>query len=235
MSVNAALLISLQTQTGATLSGSDNEAGTLITTTLGQPIAFSANSNSFPFTLSLTQANAQLVYLCATSNCTITTNNTNTPDVQTFTLTGTPTGGSFPVAWNANGTIVATSVPFNANAATLQTQLQLLVGNGNVNCNGAGAFPGNSINATFAGTLNTGKQPVFVVSNAALTGGTNSNVTVTHAVTGAPTDTINLVAGIPRVWGASQGYGSCPFTGNVNGAFMTCNAATLLNVGLLTN
>ncbi len=234
MSVNAALLISLQTQTGATLSGADNEAGTLITTTLGQPIAFPANSNASAFTLALTQANAQLVYLCATSNCTITTNNTNTADVQTFTITGTPTGGSFPVAWNSNGTIVATSVNYNANAASLQTQLQLLVGNGNVNCNGAGAFPGNSINATFAGSLNTGKQPVFVVSNAALTGGTNANVTVTHAVIGAPTDTITLVGGIPRIWGASQGYGSNPFSGNVNSAFMTCNAATLLNVGLLT-
>ena len=234
MSINAALVISLQSLTGATLSGADNEAGNFLTTTAGQAVAFPANSNSVPFTLAINPANAQLVYLCATTNCVITTNNTNTTDVQTFAVTGTPTGGVIPIAWvNSNGSTLVTSVNYNSNSSTLQTALQTLAGASNVNCSG-GPFPGSAINATFAGSLNTGKQPVFTVSNAGLTGGSSPNVTVTHAVVGAPTDTISLVAGIPRIWGASQGYGSCPFSANTNAGFMTCNAATLLNLGYLT-
>ncbi len=217
--------------TSSTISGQDNEAGnqSIISTQVPVP----ANSTNFPITLALNSSLVQMVYLQASTTCTLTTNNTNTADVQTFTVTGTPSGGSIPIAWNSNGTVVATSVAYNSNAATLQTALQLLTGAGNTTCSG-GPFPGSAINATFAGSLNTGKQPVFVVSNAAFTGGSSPNVTVTHAVTGAPTDTINLVAGIPRIWGASQGYGSSPFSGNVNAAFLTCNSSTLLNIGIVT-
>ena len=214
------------------MNGYDNETGT---TSITIPLeSFPANSVNAPFTLALTAANIQQVFLCATTNCTITTNNTNTADVQTFSITGTPTGGSFPIAWtNSNGSVLVTTAPYNSNSATLQTALQLLTGASNVTCSG-GPLPGTPVNATFAGALNTGKQPVFVASNSGLTGGTTPAVSVAHTVVGAPTDTINLVAGIPRVWGASQGYGSSPFSGNVNGAFMTCNASTLLNIGIIT-
>ena len=231
MSVVGTIAITFSAGTNLSMSGRDNETGN--TSILTSQQSFVAGSNSSPFTLQFTGANLQQVYLCATMNCTLTTNNTNTADVQTFAVTGTPTGGTFPIAWNSNGTIVATSVNFNANASTLQTALQTLAGASNVNCTG-GPFPGTAINATFAGALNTGRQPVFVVSNAGLTGGSTPNVTVTHAVIGAPTDTINLVAGIPRIWGASQGYGSNPFFGNVNGAFLTCSASTLLSIGIIS-
>lgn len=219
--------------TNQTITGYDNENGNQLIQSV--QLAFPANSNASAFTLALNASALQMVFMVATQNCTLTTNNTNTADVQTFTITGTPTGGSFPIAWtNANGSVVAASAFYNTNATTLQAALQTLTGAGNVTCSG-GPLPGTPINATFASTLNTGKQPVFAVSNAALTGGASPNVTVTHAVIGAPTDTINLTAGIPRVWGASQGYGSNPFSANVNGAFMTCNSATLLSYGIVTN
>jgi hypothetical protein len=231
MAIQGAFAIQFQAGTSQSISGYDNETGNnILQNTL---VGFPANSTNNSFSLAFNIANCEAVFLLATQNCTLTTNNTNTADVQTFTITGTPTGGTFPIAWNANGTVVATSVLYNANAATLQTALQTLAGTGNVNCTG-GPLPGTAINATFSGSLNTGKQPVFVVSNSQLTGGTTPNVTVTHAVVGSPTDTISLVAGIPRIWGASQGYGLCPFTGNVNSANMTCNAALLLSYGILT-
>ena len=81
-------------------------------------------------------------------------------------------------------------------------------------------LPTNAIVCTFAGSLNSGLQPVFTA--AGLTGGTNAAVAVSHTNAGLPSNTIVLTAGIPLVWGTSQGYGSCPFSVNTNGAYVSC-------------
>jgi hypothetical protein len=225
MSVTETLQISVQSSSGLTsMSGYDNEFGA--TEINGPLVAFAANSNSSPFTLALTAANTQLVFLCATQNCTITTNGTNTADVQTITITGTPTGGWFPVGFNG----AVTSAAYNTNSSTMQTQLRAMssINGANVTCSG-GPLPGTPITCTFAGSLAPGKQPIMVVDSSQLTGGTNSTVSVAHTTPGQPSDTISLVANIPRIWGASSGYGSNPFTTDVTNAHMTCTAATLLN------
>ena len=229
MSVIGTMAVTFSAGTNQSMNGYDNETGSQVI--MLPQVAFPANSNSTAFSLSFTGVNCQQVYLCATANCTITTNNTNTADVQTITITGTPTGGQFPVYYNG----AAFVANYNTNSATFQTSFQALstVGNSNATVSG-GPLPGTPLVITFAGSLNTGLKPNIVVGSAQLTGGTNSTATVTHTTNGAPTDTINLIAGIPRIWGASQGYGSNPFAGNVNGAFMTCNASTLLNVGIIT-
>jgi len=230
MSLNAALAITLQTSQGSNMSGYDNEVGATVTLSPNQ--GFAANSANTALTLAFNQSNTQLVYMCSTTNCTIKTNGLNTADVQTLTVTGTPTGGTIPLSFNG----ALTSIAYNANASTIQTALQALatIGASNVNCNAAGALPGNAVTITFASSLNTGRQPLILAGSAQLTGGSSPAAAITRATPGLPQDVISLVAGIPFIWGVSSGYNAFPFNGNVNAAYVTCTAATLLNLGILT-
>lgn len=232
MGITETLSVSVQSSSGLTsMSGYDNEFGA---SEINAPqLAFAANSNAVAFSMSLVVTNAQLVFLCANQNCTITTNGTNTADVQTVSITGTPTGGFFAVGFNG----AVTSSAYNTNSATFQTQLRALssINGANVTCSG-GPLPGTPIVCTFAGTLTPGQQPVMVADSSQLTGGSTPTVSVAHTTPGQPSDTINLVAGIPRIWGRSAGYGANPFTTNVtNGAFLTCTPSTLLNMRILQN
>jgi hypothetical protein len=227
--VNDKLQFSVSSSTGSTsLSGYDTESGN--TETVFDE-SFPANSVNNSITLALTAANLQSVFLLSDKGCTLRTNNTNTADVQTISITGAPTGGSFPIGF---GNAVAIAA-YNTNAASLQTTLQAMtsIGNSNINCSG-GPLPTNGIICTFAGTLNTGLQAVFSTNSAGLTGGTNAAVSVAHTTSGLPSNTIVLTAGIPLVWGTSQGYGANPFTANVNGAFVSCTPATRLQMKILS-
>lgn len=102
-------------------------------------------------------------------------------EVQTITVTGTPTGGTFKLELPGVG--VTAAIAYNATAADVQTALEAVVGVDNVTCAG-GAFPGTAVTATFSGAyagLNV--QELLLVENA-LTGG--SSPTVTTATTTAP-------------------------------------------------
>jgi hypothetical protein len=80
-------------------------------------------------------------------------------------------------------------------------------------------FPVNSNSTPFTLALNAALlQSVFLLANQNCTINTN----------GTNSTSISLIAGIPRVWGVSQGYGTNPFAGVVNSANLTCNAATQL-------
>lgn len=60
-----------------------------------------------------------------------------TVEVQTITVTGTPTGGTMQIGYGSQWT---TELAFNANSGTVQTALRLLTGLGSVTC-GGGALP----------------------------------------------------------------------------------------------
>lgn len=98
---------------------------------------------------------------------------TGVNEVQTLTITGTPTGGTFKLSFKG---IKTAAIAYNANAATVQAALEALisVGTGNVSC-GGGALPGTPVTITFQGALAAGPQPVVVFETAdnALTGGTS--------------------------------------------------------------
>jgi hypothetical protein len=98
------------------------------------------------------------------------------------------------------------------NTATVTTQL---------------AFPANTNSGNFALNFNANSvQAIFMLATQNCTINTNNST--------SPTNTLNLVAGIPMFWGRSAGYFANPFNANTNAGFLTCNAATILNVGVLT-
>lgn len=84
------------------------------------------------------------------------------------------------------------------------------------------SFPAGSTNVVFTLALTVANlTDVFLVAT--------QNCTIKTNSTGSPSNTINLVAGIPFVWEVSAGYYACPFTVNVTTAFLTCTPATVLN------
>ena len=108
-------------------------------------------------------------------------------DVQTISVTGTPTGGTFTLvtAYGTTGTIA-----FNATATAVQTTLNALPGLGGstttgVTCTG-GPFPGSNIIVTFSGTLVTNRaQTLFTLGTNSLTGGSSPTASVAHTTTGS--------------------------------------------------
>lgn len=193
-----------------------------------------ANTNANSVTLSINTAKLQSIFLLSDKGCTLSLssgnwNGTPSAEIQTISITGTPTGGSFSLVWNGNSTIA----PYNTNASNLQTLLQAISGlNGNVNCTG-GPLPGTAINATFTGSLNTGQQPLFVPYSGALTGGSSPTTSVTRATAGQPTQSITLLAGLPIAWGTSLNT-TCPITSNVNSAYVGSTPAQNLQIAGLT-
>lgn len=113
---------------------------------------------------------------------------TNQNDVQTVTITGTPTGGSFTLTFNGQ---VTAPIAFNAAASAVTAALAALpnVGAGNVASSG-GALPGSAVVVTFQGLLGNQVQNVMTANGAGLTGGSSPAVAVTHTTPGTTAEAI---------------------------------------------
>lgn len=109
---------------------------------------------------------------------TLTTQN----DVQTITVSGTPTGGSFRLAFSGQTTA---AIAYNAAAADVQAALEALsnIGTGNVAVTGAG-FPGATAVVTFQGDAAGLEQPVMTLYSNSLTGGAAPTAAVAHTTPG---------------------------------------------------
>jgi hypothetical protein len=106
--------------------------------------------------------------------------------IQTVTVLGSPTGGSFTLSTLFPLPVGTTqAIPFNANAGTVQAALEAVIGQGNVTVTG-GPAPDQPFTVTFGGQF--ARQillPLQWTSN--LTGGTNPGVNVeTVSVGGTP-------------------------------------------------
>lgn len=102
-------------------------------------------------------------------------------EVQTVTVTGTPTGGSFTLTYAGQTTA---PIAYNATAANVRTALEALsnVAVGDVTTAG-GPLPGAAVTVTFVGNLSSmNVRPM--TSTAALTGGSTPAVTVAQTVQG---------------------------------------------------
>ncbi len=84
-----------------------------------------------------------------------------------------------------------------------------------------------SINFNAPGNATGDLQAIILLSNQNVTIYTN------NANANAAQDTLHLVGGIPLEWDNSLIY-NCPFNGSVNGMYITCNTATLLQGKVLT-
>lgn len=105
-----------------------------------------------------------------------------TSEVQTVTVTGSPTGGTYTLTFSGQTTA---GIPYNATAAQVKSALEALsnVNVGDVTVTG-GPHPGTPVQVTFVGQYLGDDQTQMTASAASLTGGTSPAVTVTTATAG---------------------------------------------------
>lgn len=118
-----------------------------------------------------------------------------TSEVQTVTITGTPTGGTFTLTFDGQTTA---PIAYNATNTDVDTALEALsnLEPGDVAVTG-GPGPGTPFTVTFLGSL--GNVPQMTASGAGLTGGTSPTVTVTTGTPGSNLTAIGYRA--PEVGG----------------------------------
>lgn len=102
-------------------------------------------------------------------------------EVQTITITGTPTGGTFTLTYNGQTTA---SIAYNATSSAVVTALTALsnIGAGGVTATG-GALPGSAVVVTFAGGLANASHPLMTATGS-FTGGSTPAVAVTETTPG---------------------------------------------------
>lgn len=103
-------------------------------------------------------------------------------EVQTVTITGTPTGGTFSLTY---GGATTPALPYNATAAAVQTALRALssIGSTGVTVTG-GPGPGTPYVVTFGGTLGGINVPL-IVAVGTFTGGTTPAIAVVQTTAGS--------------------------------------------------
>lgn len=103
-------------------------------------------------------------------------------EVQTVTITGTPTGGNFTLEFSGQETA---NIAWNAAASAVQAALEALsnITPGDVVCAG-GPLPGTAVTCTFGGQYAGTDVALMVEDDAGLTGGTAPAVTVTTTTPG---------------------------------------------------
>lgn len=112
---------------------------------------------------------------------------TDISEVQTLSISGTPTSGNFALTYNPpSGITESTTVMSYASAASaVRTRLEALpsIGVGNVTCTG-GPLPA-AITITFTGALANADLDVLTISSNTVVGGTPTVATTTHGLSTA--------------------------------------------------
>lgn len=105
-----------------------------------------------------------------------------TDEVQTVTITGSPTGGTFTLTFDGQTTA---GIAYNAAAAAVQSALEALsnIGVGDVSVAG-GPGPGTAWTVTFTGQYAGTDVAVMTTSGAGLTGGSSPASAVTTSTAG---------------------------------------------------
>lgn len=119
-----------------------------------------------------------------------------TNEVQTVTITGSPTGGTFTLTFNSQTTA---AIAYNATAAQVQTALEGLsnINPGDVTVTG-GPLPGIALTVTFGGQY-LGDNVAQMTATGSLTGGSSPAVavaTTTGGGTATATDGTQTFAGL---------------------------------------
>jgi hypothetical protein len=132
------------------------------------------------FQVTFLENNANVLGLAYRTGTSPTPSGSTANEVQTITISGTPTGGTFVLDFNGQPT---TDLAYNATASAVQTALQALstIGAGNVTVSGSAGGP---YTVTFAGTLAAANVPQMVaVGN--FTGGTSPSIAVATTTAGS--------------------------------------------------
>lgn len=111
-------------------------------------------------------------------------------EVQTLTVTGTPTGGNVPLTVPGRGTV---NIAYNSTAAAAQTLMDGLIGAGNVTVSG-GALPGTALVFTFGGEYGNRDVAAMTVVSTGLTGGTTPAAAIAETTKGSAGSTEVMTA-----------------------------------------
>jgi hypothetical protein len=110
----------------------------------------------------------------------LTTTEFGAYDIQTLSISGTPTGGTFTLAFTVGGLATA-AIPYNATAAQVQAAMQALPALTNmVSCSG-GPLPASTVTITFTKLQS---MPTLITTNG-LTGGSSPAIVIGHTTVGA--------------------------------------------------
>jgi len=130
-------------------------------------------------------------------------------ELQSVTITGAPTGGTFTLTFGGNTTA---GIAYNALASAVQTALQALasIGAGNALVTGSAGGPWT---VQFTGTLGKANQAQMTASGAGLTGGSSPGVSIATTQNGAAYATISTgftlyLMGARVVYTAAQPVGT---------------------------
>lgn len=105
-------------------------------------------------------------------------------ELQTLSITGSPTGGSFTLTFSGQTTA---AIAYNATAAAVQSALEALsnIAVGDVLCAG-GALPGSPVTITFKGAY-ANTDVAAITATSSLTGGSTPAVVITETTKGGDT------------------------------------------------
>ncbi|QBJ94422.1 hypothetical protein D0Z67_29060 (plasmid) [Streptomyces seoulensis] len=105
-----------------------------------------------------------------------------TDEVQTVTITGTPTGGTFTLTFNGQTT---SAIVYNATSSAVQSALEALsnIAPGDITCTG-GPLPGSPVTVTFSGGAYDGTDVPQMTAAGSFTGGTSPAITVATTTPG---------------------------------------------------
>jgi hypothetical protein len=145
------------------------------------PVKVASNSKGYSTDNEAAKINVQFVITeRPLQNATIPA--AGTDEVQTVTVTGTPTGGTYTLTFSGQTTA---GIAFDAAAAAVQSALVALsnLAPGDVVCAG-GPHPGTPVTVTFGGAYDGVDVPQMTASAAGLTGGTSPAVAVTTTTPG---------------------------------------------------
>lgn len=131
-------------------------------------------------------------------------------DVQTVTISGSPTGGTFTLTFGGQTT---SGIAYNAAASAVQSALQALssIGSGNATVSGPNGGPWI---VDFTGTLGYASQTLMTANSSGLTGGSSPQATPTHTQTGSTWATRS--SGFVINYAIGQVIFATPYAGNNN-------------------
>lgn len=152
---------------------------------------------------------------------------TEVDDVQTVSITGAPTGGTFTLTFGGNTTV---GIAPNASAATVQADLVALasIGTGNVTVTGSAGGPWL---VDFTGTLGYAAQTQMTTNFSGLTGGTSPQSHVAHTQVGFTWTT--QASGFVINYAIGQVVFATPYVGNGNTPACRIHAGKYFTIAFL--
>lgn len=153
-------------------------------------------------------------------------------EVQTVTITGTPTGGTFTLTYSGQTTA---AIAYNATAATVKAALAAL---SNIKAEdivvAGGPGPGTPWTVTFSGGAADGHNVAEMTATSSLTGGTTPAVAVTTTTGGGGAITVNGISIASQTYPDAAAGSAIPgFPGQIDSLLFTSGSWLFLDGGNL--